>query len=198
MPTIPGVARQLGVSVATVYSHVGGQEELARRAADVVFDAWDLPAAPPGIDWAQWLLEYARDARRRIERHPVAHASRPMAGGQLRHVDRVLTRLDALGMSGREALHAFHQVALLILGLGAQIEAIRREEARAGLELWELFRDALSSHPGELPALARLERQGAPPLDAAFDELVWFTLTGIARRRGEVLAAEPPASSPRE
>jgi AcrR family transcriptional regulator len=194
VPTIPALARQLGVSVATVYSHVRGHEELARLAADVVFDAWELPAAPPASHWAGWMLEYARDARRMIERYPVVHSSRPMAGGQLRHIDRVLSRLAALGMTGGEAVYAFHQVALLILGLGAQIEAIREEEARAGVELSGLLRDALSSHPGELPALTRLERQGLPPLDTAFDELVWFTLTGIARRRGEVLATAPPSS----
>lgn len=194
VPTIPALARQLGVSVATVYSRVRGQEELARLAADVVFDAWELPRARPGTHWATWMLGFARDARRMIERYPVAHGSRPMAGGQLRYVDRVLTQLKALGMTSSEAIYTFHQVALLILGLGAQIEAIRQEEARAGLGLWGLFREALSSHPGELPALARLERQGIPPLDTAFDELVWFTLTGIARRRGEVIAAEPPGT----
>lgn len=193
VPTIPALARQLRVSVATVYSHVRGQEELTRLAADVVFDAWVLPSTAPGARWADWLLEYARDARRGIERYPVAHLSRPMAGGQLRHIDRVLTQLTALGMSDREAIYAFHQVALLILGLGAQIEAIREEEARAGRATWGLFRDALSSQRGELSTLARIERQGLPPLDTAFDELVWFTLTGIARRRGELLAAEPPS-----
>lgn len=195
VPTLPALARQLGVSVATIYSHVRGQEDLVRLAADVVFDAWDLPTALPDAHWADWLLEYARDARRMIERYPVAQRSRPMAGGQLRHLDRVLTQLAALGMPSREAVYALHQVTLLILGLGAQIEAIREEEARAGLALWGLFRDALSSQKGELPALARIERQGLPPLETAFDELVWFTLTGIARRRGEVLAAKPPSPS---
>ena len=195
VPTLPALARQLGVGMATIYSHVRGQEELARLAADVVFDAWEIPAAPPGSRWADWMLAYARDARRMIERYPVAHGSRPTAGGQLRHIDRVLTRLAALGMSSAEAIYAFHQVALLILGLGVQIEAIREEEARAGVALWGLFHEALSSHPGELPALARLEQQGIPALDSAFDELVWFTLTGIARRRGEILAAEPPRAS---
>jgi AcrR family transcriptional regulator len=195
VPTIPSLARQLGVSVATIYSHVRGQEELERVAADVVFDAYELPTASPHSHWADWMLDYARDARRMIERYPVAHGSRPTAGGQLRHIDRVLTQLGALGMNPSEAIYTFHQVALLILGLGAQIEAIRREEVRAGRELWGLFRDARSSHPGELPALAGLGRQGIPPLDTAFDELVWFTLTGIARRRGEVLAAEPVSSS---
>jgi len=195
VPTIPGLARQLGVSVATVYTHVRGQEELRRLAADVVFDAWELPAPSPRRHWADWLLEYARDARRMIERYPAAHGSRPLAGGQLRYVDRVLRQLDDLGMSRNDAVYAFHQVTLLILGLGAQIEAIRREEASAGLELWGLLHDALASHPGELPALAGLEREGIPPLDTAFDELVWFTLTGIARRHGEVLPTEPPPAS---
>jgi hypothetical protein len=195
VPTMASLARQLGVGVATLYSHVRGQEELRRLAADVVFDAWALPPAPPGIHWAHWLLECARDARRMIERYPAVHGARPLAGGQLRYVERVLEELTALGMSGNEALYAFHQVVLLILGVGAQIEATRLEEARAGLELWGLFQEALSSHPGELPVLGGLQRDGIPALDTAFDELVWFTLTGIARRRGEVLPTQLPSAS---
>lgn len=193
VPTMASLARQLGVGVATLYSHVRGQEELRRLAADVVFDAWVLPPAPTGIHWARWLLEYARDARRMFERYPAVHGSRPLAGGQLRYVERVLAQLTALGMSEGDALYAFHQVALLILGVGAQIEATRLEEARAGLELWGLFQEALSKHPGELPVLSGLGRHGIPALDTAFDELVWFTLTGIARRRGEVLPTQLPS-----
>jgi AcrR family transcriptional regulator len=194
LPTMASLARQLGVGVATLYSHVRGQEELGRLAADVAFDAWELPPARPGDHWAHWLLEYARDARRMIERYPAVHGSRPLAGGQLRYVERVLAQITAFGISGSEALYTFHQVALLILGVGAQIEATRREEARAGMDLWGLFRDALSNQSGELPVLTALERDGVPDLDAAFDELVWFTLSGIARRRGEVLPTRPPSA----
>jgi AcrR family transcriptional regulator len=192
VPTMASLARQLGVGVATLYSHVRGQEELRRLAADVAFDAWVLPPAAPGIHWAHWLLDYTRDARRLIERYPAVHGSRPMAGGQLRYVDRVLAQITAFGISGSEALYMFHQVALLILGVGAQIEASRLEEARAGMNLWGLFQEAVSAHPAELPVLSELERGGVPDLDAAFDELVWFTLSGIARRRGEVLPARTP------
>jgi hypothetical protein len=192
MPTMARLAGQLGVGVATLYSHVRGQEELRRLAADIVFDAWNLPPAPPGSHWAHWLLEYARDARRMTERYPAVHGARPLAGGQLRYVERALAQLTDLGMNGNEALYAFHQVALLILGVGAQIEATRVEEARAGLDGWGLFQDALSNHPGELPVLGGLERSGIPALNTAFDELVWFTLTGIARRRGEVLPTQLP------
>ena len=120
------------------------------------------------------------------------NGARPLAGGQLRYVERVLAQLSALGMSGGEALYAFVQVALLILGVGAQIEATRIEEARAGLDLWGLFQGALSNHPGELPALGALERDSIPDPDTSFDELVWFTLTGIARRRGELLPTQLP------
>ncbi len=194
LPSVAGLSRELGVGVATLYSHVRGQDELRRLAAEVVFDAWELPPAAPGSHWAHWLLAYARDARRMIERYPAVHGSRPLAGGQLRYVERVLAQLTALGMRNDEALYAFHQVALLILGVGAQIEATRLEEARAGLELWGLFQEALSGHPGELPVLGGLRRDGVPALDEAFDELVWFTLTGIARRRGEVLPTQPPSA----
>lgn len=190
-----GLARQLGVSVATLYSHVRGQEELRRLAADVVFDAWVLPEARAGMHWSRWLLEYARDARRMVERHPAVRLARPLAGGPLRYVERVLVQLTALGMSPDEAVHAFLQIALLILGVGAQIEATRREEAQAGLDEWGLFQDALASHPGELPVLGALQRGRLPSLNAAFDELVWFTLAGIARRRGEVLPTRLPAAA---
>jgi AcrR family transcriptional regulator len=190
-PTMASLARQLGVSVATLYSHVRGQEELRRLAVDVVFDAWVLPTARSGVHWSRWLLEYARDARSMIERYPAVRLARPLAGGPLRYVERVLAQLTALGMSADEAVHAFLQIALLILGVGAQIEATRREEAQAALDEWGLFQDSLANHPGELPVLGTLERGRLPSLNAAFDELVWFTLAGIARRRGEVLPTRP-------
>ncbi|MDJ0866513.1 MAG: TetR/AcrR family transcriptional regulator C-terminal domain-containing protein [Myxococcota bacterium] len=195
VPTMVSLARQLGVGLATLYSHVRGQDELRRLAADVVFDAWVLPKAPQGIHWSHWLLEYARDARRMIERYPAVRVARPLAGGPLRYVERVLAQLTALRLSSSDALYAFLQIALLTLGVGAQIEATRAEEAQTGLDEWGLFRDALASHPGELPLLGGLERGGLPSLDAAFDELVWFTLAGVARRRGEVLPTRMPAAA---
>jgi len=192
VPTMASLARQLDVGVATLYSHVRGQDELRRLAADVAFDAWVLPPAPPGIHWAHWLFEYARDARRLTERHPAVHGARPLTGGQLRYVERVLAQLTGFGMSSGEALYAFVQVALLILGVGAQIEATRVEEAQAGLDTWGLFQAALSRHQGDLPVLSGLAHDGIPDPDTSFDELVWFTLTGIARRRGEVLPTQLP------
>lgn len=194
VPTMAAVARQLRVSQATLYSHVRGQEELRRLAVDVVFDASVLPAAPPGMHWSHWLLAFARDARRMVERYPAVRVARPLAGGPLRFAERVLAQLTRLGLSSSEAVYALLQIALLTLGVGAQIEATRMEEAQAGLDEWGLFQDALANHPGELPVLGGLERVGLPSLNAAFDELVWFTLAGIARRRGEVLPTQLPAA----
>ena len=195
VPTLPSLARQLGVGVATIYSHVRGQDELRRLAADVVLDNWEIPPAPADTHWAHWLLAYARDSRRMIERYPVAHGTRPMAGGQLRHAERVLAQLIELGMNRSEALYAFHQVGLLVLGLGAQIEATRAEQAQSGLDEWGLLQEAFTTHPDELPVLGELERNELPSLNAAFDELVWFTLAGIGRRRGEVLPNQPPTAT---
>jgi len=188
-----GLARQLRVSQATLYSHVHGQAELRRLAVDVVFDASVLPPAAPGTHWSRWLLDFARAARRMVERYPAVRVARPLAGGPLRFAERVLDPLTRLGLSSQEAVYALLQIALLVLGVGAQIEATRREEFQAGLDEWGLFQDALASHPGELPVLGGLERAGLPSLDAAFDELVWFPLAGIARRRGEVLPSRLPA-----
>ncbi len=191
MPTMQSLARQLGVGVATLYSHVRGQDDLRRLSSDTVFDAWALPDTTPGMQWADWALVYARDARRMIERYPAVHASHPLGGGQLRYAERVLERLASFGMSGSEALHIFYPIALLILGVGAQIEATKLEEASAGLDIWKIFQKAIAAHPSPLPTLYDLDRTGIPDLDDAFDELVWFTLSGIARQRGEVLPALP-------
>ena len=195
VPTMARVARELCVSQATLYSHVRGQDELRRLAVDVVFDASLLPAAPAGTHWSHWLLAFARGARRMVERYPAVRVARPLAGGPLRFAERVLAQLTRLGLSSSEAVYALLQIALLVLGVGAQIEATRTEEVQAGLDEWGLFQDALANHPGELPVLGGLERGRLPSLNAAFDELVWFTLAGIARRRGEVLPMQPPAAA---
>ena len=189
LPTMQSLARQLGVGVATLYSHVRGQDDLRRLSADTVFDGWVLPGASPEMHWADWALVYARDARRMIERYPAVHGSRPLGGGQLRYVERVLAQLVSFGMTSSEALHVFYPIALLILGVGAQIEATKLEEAHAGLDIWGIFQQELARDPSRLPTLHRLDRKGIPNLDHAFDELVWFTLSGIARQRGEVLPA---------
>ena len=189
VPTMQSLARQLGVGVATLYSHVRGQDELRRLAADTVFDGWTLPEVTPDIHWAAWALAYARDARRMIERYPAVHGSRPLGDGQLRYAERVLARLVSLGMTSSEALHTFYPIALLILGVGAQIEATKEEEANAGLDIWGIFQVVVAAHPSPLPTLRELDRTGIPNLDEAFDELVWFTLNGSALNRGEVLPA---------
>lgn len=189
VPTMQSLARQLGVGVATLYSHVRGQDELRRLAADTIFDGWTLPEGSSDMTWADWALVYARDARHMLERYPAVHASHPLGGGQLRYAERVLERLASFGMSGSEALHVFYPIALLILGVGAQIETTKLQEANAGLDIWRIFQKAIAAHPSALPTLQSLDRTGIPNLDEAFDELVWFTLSGIARQRGEVLPA---------
>jgi len=192
IPSMAALARQLGVGVATLYTHVRGQDELRRLAGEVAFDAWKLPDVEPGMHWSDWTLAYARDAREMAARYPAVAGARPLAGGQLRYVERVLERLVAFGFSHEEALATFHAIALLVLGVGAQLAAMRREEVSAGQSGWEIFQGAIAEQREQLPVLCRLQPAALPDQEAAYDDLVWFTLSGIARSRGESLSAGTP------
>lgn len=101
----------------------------------------------------------------------------------------MLRQFVEFGFKPDEAIAMFHSLALLILGVGAQLAASRLEEAKTGLNGWELFQHALAEQPEPLPLLGSLSQLELPDQDMAFDDLVWFTLVGIARGRGEVLPA---------
>lgn len=190
-PTMASVAEKLGVGVATLYSHIRGQDELRRIAGGLVFDAWELPESKPGMNWATWTYQWAREAQVMAQRYPVVSSARPLAGGQLRYVERVMARLIEFGLGRDEALYTFYSVALLVLGVGAQLAASRAEAIDAEGGVWQLLQDAINSHAGALPNLEGLAEDGLLDREGVFDDLVWFTLTGVARRRGEVLPARP-------
>ncbi len=193
VPTMARLARQLEVGVATLYTHVRGQDELRRLAGDVAFDAWGLPPVEPGMHWSTWAYAYALDARTMAARYPAVTGARALAGGQLRYADRVLGRFVEFGFTPDEALAAFNAIVLIVLGVGAQLAAMRGEEIEAGQSGWDLFRDALAAQPDELDVLGRLSANALPDPDSAYGDLVWYTLCGIARQRGETLAPDPPA-----
>ena len=76
VPTMAGLAKKLGVGVATLYTHVRGQDELRKLAGDVAFDAWPLPPVEPGMHWSQWAYVYAMDARTMAARYPAVSGAR--------------------------------------------------------------------------------------------------------------------------
>jgi len=193
VPTMASLAAELGVGVATLYTHVRGQDELRRLAGDVAFDAWELPPALPGMQWSAWAYGYAMDARTMATRYPAVTGARALAGGQLRYAERVLARFVDFGFSPDDALATFNAIVLIVLGVGAQLAAMRGEEIEAGKSGWDLFEDALTTQPDTLPVLGSLTPNALPDPEGAYGDLVWFTLCGIARRRGETLPAEPPA-----
>jgi hypothetical protein len=190
-PSMASVAAKLDVGVATLYSHVRGQDELRRIAGGLVFDAWELPESATDSGWATWTYEWARDARVMAQRYPVVSGARPLAGGQLRYAERVMARLIGYGLGRDEALYTFYSIVLLVLGVGAQLAATRAAEVGSEGGVWQLLQEEITSHSGRLPTLGALEEHSLLNQDEVFDDLVWFTLTGIARRRGEVLPARP-------
>ena len=192
VPTMAGLAKKLGVGVATLYTHVRGQDALRRLAGDVAFDAWELPAVEPEMHWSHWAYAYAMEARTMAARYPAVSAARALAGGQLRYAERVLARFVDFGFSPDEALAAFNAIALIVLGVGAQLAAMRGAELQAGRSGWDLFQQAISEQPERLPVLESLSPDALGDPDGAYGDLVWYTLCGIARRRGETLPAERP------
>ena len=192
IPTLARLADELGVGVATLYTHVRGQDELRKLAADIAFDEWALPAPRPGAHWSDWAYRYAIDARAMATRYPAVAGARALAGGQLRYAERVVSQLVAFGFSADEALAAFNALVLLVLGVGAQLAAMQSEERSAGQSGWSLFQDALDVQPDTLPVLASLSQSALPDPDAAYGDLVWDALCAIARRRGETLPTDRP------
>jgi len=190
VPTMPSLAAKLEVGVATLYTHVRGQDELRRLAGDVAFDAWPLPPVEPDMHWSDWAYAYAMDARTMAARYPAVTGARALAGGQLRYAERVLAQLVDFGFSPDEALDAFNAIVLIVLGVGAQLAAMRGEEIEAGRSGWDLFQDSLAAQPESLAVLDSLSPNALPDPDAAYGDLVWYTLCGLAQRRGETLAAE--------
>ncbi|MBW1758433.1 MAG: TetR family transcriptional regulator, partial [Deltaproteobacteria bacterium] len=66
-PTMDDLAERLGVSRATLYTHVRGQEALRELACDTVLETWELSEAAPGVHWAVWARQYAWELRNKFD-----------------------------------------------------------------------------------------------------------------------------------
>jgi AcrR family transcriptional regulator len=184
-PTMDDLAERLGVSRATLYTHVRGQEALRELACDTVLEKWELSEAAPGVHWAVWARQYAWELRNKFDEYPVLlHGLRPQAGGQMNHVEQVIARFVDLGLDVGTAFYTYYALMSLTVGTGISSAVARFEPESAT----RMLAEALRSTPGEVPHLRTiLEGPVFQLVDSVFDDLVCFTLTGIASRRGEAL-----------
>ncbi|MET0883961.1 MAG: TetR/AcrR family transcriptional regulator C-terminal domain-containing protein [Acidimicrobiales bacterium] len=186
--TLRAVADRLGVSIASLYHHVEGKDDLLRLAAEYSAARTSIPQ-DEGQHWAVWLLEWALYNRD-------AFVAEPALFGQFMdgaigadvmadNTEAILARLVAQGFTAREAQSAYQLVSGC--ALGAAIQAIREQRAAvagrpAAKEYLRLLADR---EPGDLPHLRALLAEAAvTPLDS-FETRITTVLAGIAARRGE-------------
>jgi AcrR family transcriptional regulator len=186
--TLKDVADHLEVSVAALYHHVAGKDDLLRLAAEYSATKVPLPE-DHGQHWALWLLEWATYIRDAFLAQPGllaqyqegAISAEAIAG----NIDSTLGLLVRQGFSITEAHAAYELVTSC--ALGTAVSGIREREAvDAGRTLAAQYEELLAeSEARELPYLHSLLNEIPAKGRAPFAAQVGTVLIGIAIRRGE-------------
>jgi AcrR family transcriptional regulator len=186
--TLRAVADHLGVSIASLYHHVDGKDDLLRLAAEHAAARTPIPH-DEGQHWAVWLLEWAFYNRDAFVAEPAlfgqyldgAISAEVMAD----NLDAILAPMIRQGFGAGEA-HAAYQV-VTNCALGSAINAIREQRAvAAGRAEAGAFTVLLDERDADdLPHLrALLADIRVTPLDS-FESRITTVLAGIAARRGD-------------
>ena len=191
--TLKAVADHLGVSVAALYHHVSGKEDLMRVAAEHSTRAVPLPV-DHGQNWAQWLLDWANYNRAVFTAQPglLGQYLEGAVGPDLvvETLDSILAVLVREGFSVQEANTAYELVSACALGM---IVGMKWEEAVAGKAAQAessgiagfAFRQALDNAPKrQLTYVRRLMKDLAGGHRPNFDERIETVLHGIALDAG--------------
>lgn len=186
--TLRAVARHLDVSIAGLYHHVSGKDELMRLAAEYSASKVPLPK-DRGQHWALWLLEWATYNRDVFVAQPGlltqyldgAIAAETIAG----NVDAILGLLVRQGFSVTEANAAYELVTSC--AIGSAVGSLREREAvKAGRSIRRAHEQVVEqSEAGDLPYLRDLMKSVAKHGRQTFEEKITTVLIGIAIRQGE-------------
>ena len=195
--TLRAVAECLGVTIASLYHHIDGKEDLLRLAAAQRARQARLPT-DRGQHWAVWLLEWAIYNRDAFATEPALLQqyidSSISAEAIAENADRILAPLVRQGFTITEAQSAYEVVSSC--AIGAAVHALRDEraaaEGRSGLH-----DDVLAERPAdELPHLRQLVAEtAADPPDDPLVPRVRTVLAGIAAERDEPWAPVAEALS---
>ena len=186
--TLKAVADRLEVSVAALYHHIDGKDDLSRLVAEHAAARVKIPE-DTGQHWALWLWEWARYNRE-------AFVSQPGLLGQYlegaisaesiaANMDASLGLLVRQGFELEQALEAYELVSSC--AIGSALGAIRdNQAAAAGRSLREEYRRILAERgPDDLPTLRALVDGGTKVRALSFDSKLTKVLVGIAVTRGE-------------
>ncbi len=186
--TLRDVADHLGVSIAALYHHVSGKDDLMRLAAEYSAARMPLPE-DRGQHWGVWLYEWAVYNLDAFVAKPGllaqylegAISADAIAG----NVDTILAVLVRQGFSPLAANEAYELVTSCALGMA--VGTIRERQAEAdGRPTIEAFRRVLAERgPDELVHLRRLLDEIAVAGRSPFHARIATVLCGIALRKGD-------------
>lgn len=184
--TLKAVADHLGVSVAALYHHVSGKDDLMRVAAEESTRAIPLPV-DRGQHWAQWLLDWANYNRAVFTAQPgllgqyLEGAIQPESVVQ--NLETILSVLVREGFSVQDANAAYELVTSCALGavVGARWE---RASARDDADLAARYRRIVDAAPKrQLGHVRRLLNPKSVMRRPTFNERIETVLRGIAAER---------------
>lgn len=186
--TLRAVADHLDVSIAALYHHVSGKDDLMRLAAEYSAQRVPLPQ-DRGQHWAVWLLEWATYNRDAFASEPElltqyldgAITAEAIAG----NVDRILGLLVRQGFPIIDAMTAYELVSSF--AIGAAVGLIREQRAtEAGTStLAQQGRLLAELDADDLPHLRELWAESARTARPSFTDRVTTILVGIGLERGE-------------
>jgi AcrR family transcriptional regulator len=185
--TLKAVADHLGVSVAALYHHVSGKEDLMRVAAEESTRAIPLPV-DRGQHWAQWLLDWANynftvfTAQPGLLGQYLEGAIQPESVVQ--NLEAILSVLVREGFSVQDANAAYELVTSCALGavVGTRWE---RASARDDVDLAATYRRIVDAAPKrQLTHVRRLLNPKSATRRPTFDERIETVLRGIAVQHG--------------
>jgi AcrR family transcriptional regulator len=186
--TLKAVADRLGVSVAGLYHHIRGKDDLLQLAVEHTTATSEVPL-DHGQHWATWLAEWAAYNFDAFVSEPLlidqflagAINTEAIAGS----TDSILGTLVGQGFSIAEA-HAAYELTSSC-ALGAALKAVRDARTRAAgrSTVAELY-GVLDRHGrDELPHLRRLLALVITEDPDTFPSSLATALAGIAATRGE-------------
>jgi AcrR family transcriptional regulator len=185
--TMKAVAEHLGVSVAGLYHHVEGRDDLMRLGGE--YSAAQIPVpVDQGQHWTAWLLEWAHYVHDAFVAEPALLGQ--FLNGSIGiermapHMEAVLDVLTRQGFSAVDAVDAYGLVN--DCALGAAVTEIRRTEAnRSGRQMSEEYHRILAEQTSDtFPNLRKVGDKMTTMTGNVTDRILTL-LIGIATRRGE-------------
>jgi AcrR family transcriptional regulator len=186
--TLKAVAAQLGVSVAGLYHHIDGKNDLKRLAAEYSVTRVRMPE-DHGQHWALWLLEWAIYNRNAFLAEPALLVQYIEGGVSSETIadnfDIILGLLVRQGFSVREAFEAYTVISSCAIGAAVNATYERVAAAQGRPIIAEHHRVLAQRAPTELPHLRELVAEMAVGPPPTFTAKVRTVLMGVAIDRGE-------------